>query len=115
MFINVGRLDRVNVNTMRKLLNDANITDEEIYDIDIMEKFSFIEIDNSKVDDVFVALNGIMMNGRRVNTDISNTKKRNNNSRSNGRDGRRSSEGRDNRRSSGGNSNRDSSRRRYED
>lgn len=110
MFINVGRLDRVNVNTMRKLLNDANITDEEIYDIDIMEKFSFIEIDNSKVDDVFVALNGIMMNGRRVNTEISNTKKRNNNSRSNGRDGRRSSEGRDNRRSSGGNSNRDSSR-----
>ena len=89
MFINVGRLDRVNVNTMRKLLNDANITDEEIYDIDIMEKFSFIEIDNSKVDDVFVALNGIMMNGRRVNTEISNTKKRNNNSRSNGRDGRR--------------------------
>ena len=115
MFINVGRLDRVNVNTMGKLLNDANITDEEIYDIDIMEKFSFIEIDNSKVDDVFVALNGIMMNGRRVNTEISNTKKRNNNSRSNGRDGRRSSEGRDNRRSSGGNSNRDSSRRRYED
>ena len=115
MFINVGRLDRVNVNTMRKLLNDANITDEEIYDIDIMEKFSFIEIDNSKVDDVFVALNGIMMNGRRDNTEISNTKKRNNNSRSNGRDGRRSSEGRDNRRSSGGNSNRDSSRRRYED
>ena len=115
MFINVGRLDRVNVNTMRKLLNDANITDDEIYDIDIMEKFSFIEIDNSKVDDVFVALNGIMMNGRRVNTEISNTKKRNNNSRSNGRDGRRSSEGRDNRRSSGGNSNRDSSRRRYED
>lgn len=115
MFINVGRLDRVNVNTMRKLLNDANITDEEIYDIDIMEKFSFIEIDNSKVDDVFVALNGIMMNGRRVNTEISNTKKKNNNSRSNGRDGRRSSEGRDNRRSSGGNSNRDSSRRRYED
>ena len=115
MFINVGRLDRVNVNTMRKLLNDANITDEEIYDIDIMEKFSFIEIDNSKVDDVFVALNGIMMNGRRVNTEISNTKKRNNNSRSNGRDGRRSSEGRDNRRSSGGNSNRDSSRRKYED
>ena len=115
MFINVGRLDRVNVNTMRKLLNDANITDEEIYDIDIMEKFSFIVIDNSKVDDVFVALNGIMMNGRRVNTEISNTKKRNNNSRSNGRDGRRSSEGRDNRRSSGGNSNRDSSRRRYED
>lgn len=115
MFINVGRLDRVNVNTMRKLLNDANITDEEIYDIDIMEKFSFIEIDNSKVDDVFVAINGIMMNGRRVNTEISNTKKRNNNSRSNGRDGRRSSEGRDNRRSSGGNSNRDSSRRRYED
>ena len=115
MFINVGRLDRVNVNTMRKLLNDANITDEEIYDIDIMEKFSFIEIDNSKVDDVFVALNGIMMNGRRVNTEISNTKKRNNNSRSNGRDGRRSSEGRDNRRSSGGNSNRDVSRRRYED
>lgn len=114
MFINVGRLDRVNVNTMRKLLNDANITDEEIYDIDIMEKFSFIEINNSKVDDVFVALNGIMMNGRRVNTEISNTKKRNNNSRSNGRDGRRSSEGRDNRRSSGGNSNRDSSRRRYE-
>lgn len=115
MFINVGRLDRVNVNTMRKLLNDANITDEEIYDIDIMEKFSFIEINNSKVDDVFVALNGIMMNGRRVNTEISNTKKRNNNSRSNGRDGRRSSEGRDNRRSSGCNSNRDSSRRRYED
>lgn len=115
MFINVGRLDRVNVNTMRKLLNDANITDEEIYDIDIMEKFSFIEIDNSKVDDVFVALNGIMMNGRRVNTEISNTKKRNNNSRSNGRDGRKSSEGRDNRRSSGGNSNRDGSRRRYED
>lgn len=115
MFINVGRLDRVNVNTMRKLLNDANITDEEIYDIDIMEKFSFIEIDNSKVDDVFVALNGIMMNGRRVNTEISNTKKRNNNSRSNGRDGRRSSECRDNRRSSGGNSNRDGSRRRYED
>lgn len=115
MFINVGRLDRVNVNAMRKLLNDANITDEEIYDIDIMEKFSFIEIDNSKVDDVFVALNGIMMNGRRVNTEISNTKKRNNNSRSNGRDGRRSSEGRDNRRSSCGNSNRDGSGRRYED
>lgn len=104
MFINVGRLDRVNVNTMRKLLNDANISDDEIYDIDIMEKFSFIEIDNSKVDDVFVALNGIMMNGRRVNTEISNTKKKNN----------LRSGSRDSRRSSGNNSGR-CGRRKYED
>ena len=104
MFINVGRLDRVNVNTMRKLLNDANISDDEIYDIDIMEKFSFIEIDNSKVDDVFVALNGIMMNGRRVNTEISNTKKKNN----------LRSGSRDSRRSSGNNSGR-GGRRKYED
>ena len=91
MFVNLGRLDRVNPGQFRRLLNKCGISDDEIFDIDIMEKFSFIEINNSKVDDVFANLNGTTVNGRRVNAEVSKTRKSggSNNKRRSGSDTRR--------------------------
>ena len=61
----------MNPDAFRKILNDCGLRDEEIYGIDILEKFSFVEVDKSGTRDVLTSLNGSVINGRRVNAELS--------------------------------------------
>ena len=76
IFLNLGRMDSANPGNIRKLLNNCGVKDNEISDIDILEKFSFVEVDSSKTQNVLSSLNGSVINGRRVNAEISIGRKR---------------------------------------
>ena len=71
MFVNCGRMDRVSPGHLKKLLIQSGASDGQIYDIDIMEKFSFVEVDRSISESVLVNMNGALVNGRRLNVEIS--------------------------------------------
>lgn len=71
MFVNCGRMDRVSPGHLKKLLIQSGASDGQIYDIDIMEKFSFVEVDRSVSESVLVNMNGALVNGRRLNVEIS--------------------------------------------
>nr|WP_299033985.1 DEAD/DEAH box helicase [uncultured Tenacibaculum sp.] len=93
-FINLGRKDRLNPAKLIGLINDQNIGDKiEIGAIDILDTFSFFEIDKNfekETLDAFAA-NDPDFNGRSVNVEITKT------DRGNGGGGRKP------RRSGGGN------------
>ena len=71
IFVNLGKMDSIKPIQFRKLLNNCGVNDNEIHDIDILEKFSFVEVDKNKTQDVLTHLNGSVINGRRVNAEIS--------------------------------------------
>lgn len=75
LFVNIGRLDRISKGQIQKMLNNCNVENKKIFDIDIMDKFSFVEIDKNLVDNVLEGFNGSFVNGRRVNAEISTPKK----------------------------------------
>ena len=113
IFINIGRLDHINKGHMEEMLVNCGVPADKIFDIDIMEKFSFVEVDTAKVDDVLASLNGSMVNNRRVNAEISTPRRsssRGGSSRS-GNGGSRRGGGRSRRSDNGGRrSSRDSKR-----
>ncbi|MDU3490917.1 MAG: DbpA RNA binding domain-containing protein, partial [Clostridiales bacterium] len=113
IFINIGRLDHINKGHMEEMLVNCGVPSDKIFDIDIMEKFSFVEVDTAKVDDVLASLNGSMVNNRRVNAEISTPRRsssRGGSSRS-GNGGSRRDGGRSRRSDNGGRrSSRDSKR-----
>ena len=76
MFVNCGRMDRVNAGLLKKLIIQSGASDDQIYDIDIMEKFSFVEVDRSVSESVLVNMNGATVNGRRLNVEISLPRKK---------------------------------------
>ena len=71
IFVNLGKMDAMSPAAFRKILNDCGLRDEEIYGIDILEKFSFVEVDKSGTREVLTSLNGSVINGRRVNAELS--------------------------------------------
>ena len=123
-FINIGRKDELNPGKLIGLINDQNIGDKiEIGAIDILDTFSFFEIDKNFEDktlDAFAA-NQPDFEGRSVNVEITK-KERSGGGRRGGKksfgkkDGgfgrRRSSEGGSARKSDGGGRNADKSNRR---
>ena len=74
----MGRVDRCKHEQLEKLIKDCKVSADQIYDIDILEKFSFIEIDEACSDDVLLFMNGAVVNGRRLNVEISLPRKKNN-------------------------------------
>lgn len=71
MFVNCGRMDRINPGQLKKLLIQSGASESQIYDIDIMEKFSFVEVDRVISESVLINMNGATVNGRRLNVEIS--------------------------------------------
>ncbi len=71
MFVNCGRMDRINEGQLKKMLIRSGASDSQIYDIDILEKFSFVEVDRAVSESVLVNMNGATVNGRRLNVEIS--------------------------------------------
>ena len=121
-FVNLGRKDQLNPGKLIGLINDQNITDNvEIGQIEILDTFSFFELDKNFTDETIEAFVDTTFNGRNVNVEVTEKKKRSGGGgrRRGGEDrrgrGRRfEGKGRSDRRSndSGGRSDRNDSRRR---
>ncbi len=120
-FINLGRKDNLNPGKLIGLINEQNITDNvEIGQIEILDTFSFFELDKNFTDETISSFTDANFNGRSVNVEITE-KKKSNRGGGRGRDRRR---GGDDRRGrgrrfeggrSGGRSDRGNSRRREGD
>ncbi|WP_152285490.1 DEAD/DEAH box helicase [Flavicella marina] len=123
-FINLGRKDDLNPGKLIGLINQQEITDNvEIGQIEILDTFSFFELDKNFTDETISAFEGADFNGRSVNVEITQKKKRSGGGGRGRRDRRGGSEDRRGRgrryeggnrseRRSGGRSDRNDSRRR---
>jgi ATP-dependent RNA helicase DeaD len=76
-FINLGRKDDLNPGKLIGLINDQEITDNvEIGQIEILDTFSFFELDKNFTDETISSFEGADFNGRNVNVEITEKKKR---------------------------------------
>ncbi|MBE3101704.1 MAG: DEAD/DEAH box helicase [Firmicutes bacterium] len=75
MFISVGRIDKVNPKSLLHFLNDiVDIDKEYLGEIDIYDKFSFIDVRDVKVKSLIKGCSGKKLNGRKVRVEISTPK-----------------------------------------
>lgn len=76
LFISVGKMDRLKPKVLvRFLCSNAQISRESIGDIDIMKKFSFVDVDKDAVKPILKHCSGKMLSGRRATIQISKPKK----------------------------------------
>ena len=76
LFLTVGRMDKVNPKLLLQFLNEtANVNREDVGDIDILQKFTFIDINERVVDSLLKYSSGKKLCGRKVKIEISNSKK----------------------------------------
>lgn len=75
MFLSVGRKDKVSPKLLLQFLNDAaKIDKEHIGEIDIYDKFTFIDLKDTKVKSLFKGCSSKKLNGRKVRVEISTPK-----------------------------------------
>lgn len=71
-FINIGTRDDYNWMTLKDFLKDTlNIGRDAVYKVDVKEGFSFFNTDAEHADTVMNTLNGMLLDGRKINVEIS--------------------------------------------
>ena len=76
MFINVGRMDRVEPgNIIRLIASNSGIEGKSIGVVDIYDKFSFVEVPEGYAEKIITSLSGVSLNGRKINIEKSNKKR----------------------------------------
>ncbi|MGM9972761.1 MAG: DEAD/DEAH box helicase [Clostridiaceae bacterium] len=76
LFLTVGRMDKVNAKSILQFFNDtANVSKDLVGDIDIMEKFSFVDVSEKALDMILKKSSGKKMGNRKVKIEVSNGKK----------------------------------------
>lgn len=76
LFLSAGRMDKVNPKVLLQFLNEkANVDREDVGDIDILEKFTFVDVTERVVDTIIKNCSGKKIGTRRVNIEISKPKK----------------------------------------
>ncbi|SKA86023.1 ATP-dependent RNA helicase DeaD [Clostridium sp. USBA 49] len=76
LFLTVGRIDKINPKSILQFFNEnAGINKEDIGNIDIFEKFTFVDVNERAVDIIIKKCNGKKISGRKVNVEISRPKK----------------------------------------
>ncbi len=76
-FVNLGRKDQLNPSRLIGLINEQNITENiEIGQIEILDTFSFFELDKNFTDETIEAFVDTTFNGRSVNVEITEKKRR---------------------------------------
>lgn len=76
LFVTVGRIDRINPKLLLQFFNEnAGTNREDIGDIDILEKFTFVDVSERVVDTVIKKCSGKRLAGRRVNIEVSKPRK----------------------------------------
>lgn len=77
LFFTIGRMDKVNPKSLLQFLKDtAHINVSEIGDIDILDKFTFINIPEELVNPILNKSAGRKLRGRKVNIEVAKNKKR---------------------------------------
>lgn len=72
LFINAGRLDRVNPKQLLEFFKEtARVNKEDIGDIDILEKFSFVNVTDDAAESIMKYCIGKKIGGRKLNIEIS--------------------------------------------
>lgn len=76
LFFTVGRMDRLNPKMLLQFLNEyARTNREDIGDIDILEKFTFVDVSERVVDAIIKNCTGQKLCGRRLKVEVSNKRK----------------------------------------
>jgi ATP-dependent RNA helicase DeaD len=77
LFMSVGKLDKATPKDIIKFVDEhAGVKSKDIGRIDILDKFSFIDVPESLVNIIIEKCNGNSIGKRRVNIEISNKKRR---------------------------------------
>lgn len=77
LFFTIGRMDKVNPKSLLQFLKDtAHINVSEIGDIDILDKFTFINVPEELVNPILNKSAGRKLRGRKVNIEVAKNKKR---------------------------------------
>lgn len=72
LFISVGRMDRVDPKLLLKFFNsNADVNREDVGNIDILDKFTFVDVVEEVVDDILKNCNGQRLCGRRMRIEVS--------------------------------------------
>ena len=72
LFISVGRMDRVDPRTLLRFFNNnADVNREEVGDIDILDKFTFVDVLEEVAENIIKKCSGKRLCGRRVRIEIS--------------------------------------------
>lgn len=75
LFMSIGRRDGINIKSLLEFIdNTSNVNSNYIGSIDILDKFSFVDINESKVPLVLENTSGKKFNNRRVNVEVSKNK-----------------------------------------
>lgn len=71
-FINIGSRDDFDWMRLKDFLKEQlNVGSESVYKVDVKEGFSFFNTDNDLLDDVMQKINGMKLDGRQINVEIS--------------------------------------------
>jgi ATP-dependent RNA helicase DeaD len=77
LFINVGRLDNLNPKRLLEFFSEhVKINKEDIGNIDILDKFSFVDVSNDVVESIMRRCIGKNLCGRKLNVEVSNKTKK---------------------------------------
>jgi ATP-dependent RNA helicase DeaD len=72
LFLTVGRMDNVNPKNLLQFFNEnAKVNREDVGDIDILEKFSFVNVTEAAAESIIKNCSGKKFNGRKLNIEIS--------------------------------------------
>lgn len=76
LFLTVGRIDNINPKVLLQFFkDDANVDREDVGNIDILEKFTFVDVSERVVDTIMKQCTGKRLGGRRVRIEISRPRK----------------------------------------
>ena len=93
VFINIGKKDKIRKNSLIELIEEnTKLTKDNLSNIEVLETFSFIDVDKDATKTLIKGITGLKQNGRTINVEISEKKSRNSGGRS--RDRRGNSRGR---------------------
>ncbi len=75
LFVTVGKMDNLKpAQIVRFLQNTAGVKKEEIGNIDVLNKFSFVDVNERVVDAITKKCKGQRLNGRKVKIEVANRK-----------------------------------------
>ena len=70
MYINLGKIDNFGLKGLMDMLNDHTRSRVDVGKVDLMKKFSFFEVDETKTEKVLKAFEGLSWNGRPVTVEV---------------------------------------------
>ncbi|EJO5348457.1 DEAD/DEAH box helicase [Clostridium botulinum] len=76
LFLSVGRKDSINVKSLLTFIQDtASVKKHEVGDIDILDKFTFMDVSSNTAQKIINKCSGEKLNRRKVNIEIAKSKK----------------------------------------